>query len=283
MAYEVDPSIFEALDLPDLPDGYGYIGGAARAVALRILCGQDAPIRDLDIVAFDDFHPDLSHIQTLSKKHMPDDYAYGYGVSVDTLDSYFGSRDLTINEVAVVDGKLILTQQAEADLRQKIIRPSTHEKEYMGGVAGPKISIKMLLLEQVFQNEYNQGEAVEFDTSAVEPFYIALGLNKAMQYGEPIARAFVRRLDGLGLINNDAQTLEPAELAIDLRDVTDFVYRGFDLADRINRGESLDPMCDLLDGDSEFNDLEERYGHFGTLRPRDRRHKRGAHRATDAI
>lgn len=271
--YELGDGVLEELSLPELPKGYGYIGGAARAVALRVLYNEDAPIRDLDIVAFEDFNPDMSYQRLLSQAYMPDDYAHGYGVHSENLDRYFNSRDLTVNEVAVVDGKLIITRQAEADLRDKIIRPTTYEKEAYYGSVGPKMMVKMLLLEQVFKQEYGKGEAVEIDPSSVALFYIALGLNKAMQYGEPIAQAFVKRLDQLGMLDRDLSR-DPKKLAIKLRDITDFKFRGFELAERINRNETISPMNDLLDGDSEFDYLYDRYGHFGVLN-NDRKRKNG--------
>ena len=85
----------------DLPDGYCFIGGVARNIVLAELGNQTLPPRDIDIVAIKDFDPDMSLVGQLSREHMPDDYAYGHGIKIETLGEYFDRRDFTINEVLV--------------------------------------------------------------------------------------------------------------------------------------------------------------------------------------
>lgn len=255
-----EPSILAELDLPELPRGYYFIGGAARAVAQRVLFGESASIRDIDIVAITDDNPDMLLADELSQRHMHDDYAYGHGIGVDSKENYFASRDLTLNEVLVgADGRLLLTKQAEQDLDHKLIRLTAHEHDAYGGV-GPKMAMKMLLLEQVLQHYYQEGSiAPEYadEIHDVPPFYIALGLNKAMQYGSEIAKSFVGKLDEMGIFERYDLSRDPYELGVDLTEMTDFVFRNFASAELIQRGDTINPLNDLLDDYAHYHEYED--------------------------
>ena len=49
---------------------------------------------------------------------MPDDYTFGHGVGNDTIDNYFKSRDFTINQSLIMDGKLIISDLAYNDFKK---------------------------------------------------------------------------------------------------------------------------------------------------------------------
>lgn len=284
--YSVDPEILEGLDLPVLPAGYAYMGGAARAVALAVITGETSPIRDLDIVAVSDLDPDMSQAPELAESLMPDDYAYGNGIHSETIDQYFSSRDLTVNEVLVVDGNLILSKSAESDLRDKVIRPTGYEEGAYHGRVGPKMTIKMLLLEQVFQQTYGEGSIADgsIDVSDIDDFYIALGLNKALEYGREIALGFVKSLHDCRIIGEDSPT-NPIHLAVQLRAFTDFIFRGFVQADRVNDHDGLSPINDLLDNNLVLDTFEEYedYRYFGKIKNRQVRNGKRNLRPTDEI
>lgn len=253
---DLDPSI--DLGLPELPPGYGFVGGAARSIALKQLYGEDAPIRDIDIVGFVENKPDLSLQQKLSEKHMPDDYAHGYGVSIESFDEYFRTRDFTINEVAVVGGKIHASQAAIDDLRDKVIRPTDHELGSWGSL-GPKLTVKAYLLETVFKDQFGQAVVDDEHTfhGHIEDFYIALGLNKAFEYGPHIASQFVNRLEQLGAVEQKSVT-DPYALAVSLKALTGFIFRG-EHAHTLNNYSEI-PSSDLvrpvsLDGYDEYADL----------------------------
>jgi hypothetical protein len=257
--YKIDHDILEQLGLPALPNGYGFIGGAARAIAQKLLFDESAPIRDIDIVAISDYDPDLSLATELSAEYMPDDNAYGHGIREETKEQYFATRDLSINEILVVNNSIFMSDQAVYDLEHKVVRLTSNERELYGGV-GPRMSIKMLLLEQVFLHYYDEGSVAQEEFDAIErvkPFDIALGLNKALQYGSEIARGFTSRLEELGMLPNDDTAPDPAELGITLAGMTDFVFRNFSYAKLMNSGQDINPLNDLLDKYSEFDDYED--------------------------
>lgn len=51
--YTISSEVLEELELNDLPVGIALMGGGARAVAQKALFNEDAPIRDIDLVAIE--------------------------------------------------------------------------------------------------------------------------------------------------------------------------------------------------------------------------------------
>lgn len=221
MAFEAayPDALLDRLDPSELPVGYGFTGGAARAVALYTLFGEEASIRDIDVEAFTDCGADLSLAGSVSAQYMPDDYAFGHGAEGVRLAEYFESRDFTVNEVAVVGGMVLLTAKAYADLRDKRICLS----DYEASGNNPKLAMKSLLFETVFESEFGTCTN-DCGAYGVPAFFVALGLNKAYQYSDRIASGFVKKLVTYGLAD---EWTTPHELARNLQQETDFVFRGF--------------------------------------------------------
>lgn len=227
--HDVPESILQEFDLHELPRSIGIIGGAARAVALRLLTGENSPIRDIDLLALDELGiiPEDQRLD-LSRVYMPDDTAYGHPMArEESISRYFRTRDLTINEIIVVDGALILTAAAKQALTKKMIVPTQYET-YWGNSIGPKITIKALLMSAVFEIEFGGSEIDATLCDNVDDFYIALGFNKAFQYGQEVAVRFVELLCSKGYVEEpDVHGIRG--LAERVAQSSGFEYRGFDL------------------------------------------------------
>src|SRR5690606_17559472 len=119
-------------------------------------------------------------------------YAYGKGVRSARLKKHFETRDFTMNELAIVEGQLLLTRQAYEDLESKTIRFSAYETGRDGSVKD-KLYRKAELMECVFQEYFETGMFVREGIFSREPkpFNYALALNKAFQYGERVTARFL--------------------------------------------------------------------------------------------
>jgi hypothetical protein len=202
----------------NLPDGYCFMGGVARNIILAELGNQTMPPRDIDIVAITDFNPDISLIDELSRKHMPDDYKHGHGIKIEKLGKYFDTRDFTINEVLVRGQKVYATKQGLHDLKYKIIRPTQYEArkwynydQKQEGIS-PKLAMKALRLHAEFEELYGEGagklegiEEWQWEIDSIPIFYLALALDKAYQQGDALATKFYITLLKLGTIDTHAE------------------------------------------------------------------------------
>lgn len=233
--YTISSEVLEELELDDLPVGIALMGGGARAVAQKALFNEDAPIRDIDLVAIEGVSEFTDNeLDEIGRDRMPDDYEYGHGAEWDTLEDYFESRDFTLNEVLVIGDTLLISEQGEEDLRNKVIRPTVHEASYDDyyGV-GPKIAIKSQLMQAVFEEVYGEASCEGIDREAIinaDDFYVALALNKAMQYGDSVTERFLNRLYDKQSWPND----EVVKLALDLSDETNFSFRGSGTGDMVS-------------------------------------------------
>jgi hypothetical protein len=269
----------ERISLPDgtrdwisgleLPPGYALIGGAARSVATEMLTGQEVPVRDIDVAAFTEYGPDLSLASEVSERLMPDDYTFGHGVQASQLSDYFGSRDFTMNEVAVVDGQLLVSEQAQYDLRHNIIRPTIYEHNPdQDWHLSPKLAVKTVLLQAML--EQSTGKEVTIagvDLTSyrcdlrnndgetwMRPFFVALGFQKALEYGEDVASAFLDKLQQYDMIRADSMQygVDTDErlhaFADEVAGVSDFEFRGI-------ASERLDRMRQLTTGNYSLGDL----------------------------
>lgn len=207
--YELNERSLGEAGLDELPRGYAYIGGSARAVALQELCGHKVSIRDVDIIGVTEYSPDGAVAERLTRQYMPDDARYGYGVKIEGLSEYFSSRDFTINEVMVVNGMLMMTRQAREDITSKTLRPSIYE----GGTEdepyplNPKLAIKGLLLASVFEEELAEHPKIKYEMpDDVRSFYLALALDKSSQYSDDIRNRFLANLYQYGFIEESDLT-----------------------------------------------------------------------------
>jgi len=244
-SYPLPNSMHERIRQLDLPAGYGLIGGGARAIASELLCDRPLPVRDIDIAAFTDYTPDESQAHAVALRLMPDDYAFGHGVQISSLERYFGSRDFTINELAVVGDQLLITPQAEQDLRDNVIRPTEFEHDPdRNWYLSPSLAIKSVLMQTVLERMTGQPATIEgvylhdYHCDVTDgggwtrPFYVALGFQKALEHGEDVADEFLDRLIGYGMVR--ASSLERAHtpdgrltaFAEELEGASNFVFRG---------------------------------------------------------
>jgi len=174
--------------LPALPQGYYFKGGAARELMRGVLLGktQQVPIRDYDLVRFLDTSDEQDH--RLALKFMPDDYEYGRGVeAVENRETYFISRDLTVNEVLYRNGMLEASYQALRDLSAGALRPTPHVTDADGNVLSATImKIIRFAAEAESRNIRWSIEGVPSTLSAL-PFDIALNLDRALASSEEVA------------------------------------------------------------------------------------------------
>lgn len=259
-----------------LPPGYALAGGAARAMFQRLLGEKVITPRDLDVVGISEYGPDEALLSDLSASLMPEDNIHGYGVKIENLVDYFGTRDFYLNEVLAVENKLICTVEALADLQTKTICPTAYEIErwysaednYRYGLP-PKLVMKAVRLEAELIQQYGEGEIVgiedwQWDLREIPLFYIALALDKCQQLGDQTAIDFCCLLLDRGVIDEESVIdnqgrVYPDQLALNLvigiadrRPVSDFVFRKPGLQARVNRylagGNFEDDLFDYYAG-----------------------------------
>ncbi len=185
------------------------MGGVARSIAREIITGEREPIRDIDLVNITDeegnSEVDYDTLNALLRKFMPDDYAFGHGVENDTLDHYFKTRDFTINQSLIKDGKLIISDFAYNDFQENIIRPTYFEHPYDGDDIRNRLFLKALMMRSVLSQFSNSIPLIEDmeRPDYVGSFDTALFLNKAMSRGAKTARAFTKNLVDWNIISDD--------------------------------------------------------------------------------
>lgn len=217
--------------LSELPHGVAVMGGVARSIARETITGEREPIRDIDLVNIVDeegnSEVDYDALDALSRKFMPDDYAFGHGIENDTLDHYFKTRDFTINQSLIKDGKLIISDFAYNDFQENIIRPTYFEHPYDGDDMSSRLFLKALMMRSVLSQISDSIPLIE---DMERPEYIgsfdtALFLNKAMSRGAETARAFTADLADWGIISEDYAGRPVALAKALLEDVYSFEFR----------------------------------------------------------
>lgn len=198
--------------LPELPDGYAFIGGAARAVLGRVIgLGYGMEPRDLDIVRITN---DSALDTEIAQRYMPDDYAHGHGVR-QIREDYFDSRDLTMNEVLYYQDKLFLTKDCLLDTVRGIIRFSDFERKESWDEGKPYwINDKLLAKALRFAAELTErGLEVEVEEDPykfeyINDFHMALHLDRALERGYSTAQAYVDKLIEKGQLEENVNTPE---------------------------------------------------------------------------
>ncbi len=217
--------------LSELPHGVAVMGGVARSIAREIITGEREPIRDIDLVNITDeegnSEVDYDTLDALSRKFMPDDYAFGHGIGNDTLDHYFKTRDFTINQSLIKDGKLIISDFAYNDFQENIIRPTYFEHPYDGDDMSSRLFLKALMMRSVLSQISDSIPLIE---DMERPEYIgsfdtALFLNKAMSRGAKTARVFTEDLADWDIISEDYAGRPVALAKALLEDVYTFEFR----------------------------------------------------------
>lgn len=217
--------------LNELPHGVAVMGGVARSIAREIITGEREPIRDIDLVNITDeegnSEVDNDTLDSLSRKFMPDDYAFGHGIGNDTLDHYFRTRDFTINQSLIKDGKLIVSDFAYNDFQENIIRPTYFEHPYDGDDISSRLFLKALMMRGVLSHISDSIPLIE---DMERPEYIgsfdtALFLNKAMSRGAETARVFTEDLADWDIVSEEYAGHPVALAKALLGDVYAFEFR----------------------------------------------------------
>ena len=190
-----------------LPSGIAIMGGVARSVAREILTGEKEPIRDIDLVEItnneDESTVDPELLDELAQTYMPDDYAFGHGIGLDALEDYFSTRDFTINECLIKDGKLLVSELAENDFKENIIRPTYYEAPYDGDKLSGRLFLKAILMQTVI-SQISESipllEDVHVNFQYIGDFDTAVFLNKAMSRGVETAVKFTENLAEWGVV-----------------------------------------------------------------------------------
>jgi len=236
--------------IEELPKGIAVMGGVARSIAREVLTGDKEPIRDIDLVHICDSPEDELDeeiMDELSRKYMADDYSHGHGIGEDTTDNYFKTRDFTINQVLIKDGKLIYSEFARDDFQENIIRPTYYELDSNRKLSS-RLFLKSILLQTVLSEVTSSVPLLEgfappryyYDIRSID---IALTLNKAMSRGAKTARLFTQKLAEWGLIPEELADRPKATAVKLLSQVYDFEFRSSD-----GTGSYQDPLFADLDG-----------------------------------
>ena len=217
--------------LSELPNGVAVMGGVARSIAREIITGEREPIRDVDLVNIIDedgnSETDDNTLDALSRKFMPDDYAFGHGIGNDTFDRYFKTRDFTVNQSLIKDGKLIISDFAYNDFQENIIRPTYFEHPYDGDNIDSRLFLKALMMRSVLSQISDSIPLIEDmeRPEHISSFNTALFLNKAMSRGAETARIFTEDLADWDIISEDYAGRPVALAKALLEDVYAFEFR----------------------------------------------------------
>ena len=217
--------------LSELPHGVAVMGGVARSIAREIITGEREPIRDIDLINITDedgnSEVDYDSLDELSRKFMPDDYTFGHSVGNDTLDHYFRTRDFTVNQSLIKDGKLIVSNFAYNDFQENIIRPTYFEHPYDGDDISSRLFLKALMMRSVLSQISDSIPLIEDmeQPEYIGSFDIALFLNKAMSRGARTALIFTEDLADWDIISEEYAGRPVALAKALLEDVPTFEFR----------------------------------------------------------
>lgn len=191
----------DSLELPPLPRGFFFKGGAAR-LALGCALGVPSPQpRDLDVVRFGSGWSETDAV--ISKTVMPRDFERGFGVEVCvTVDRYLRTRDLSVNEVFFGEGVVRATPIAILDTLGGLLRPCTYRP---GSIRRPPslrsaTVVKMLRLraEGLVDGYPWSLVGIPLD-QVIEPFDVALQLDKAFARSPQVAAVFIEQCAAVGI------------------------------------------------------------------------------------
>ncbi len=281
--------------IKELPSGIAVMGGVARSIAREIITGEREPIRDIDLVniweSYGKSKVDDAKLDELSQEYMSEDYSHGHGISNCTLSGYFKSRDFTINQCLVIDGKLMVSNFAYNDFEENIIRPTYHNHPYDGEGMNSRSFLKAIMLRGVLSQISESIPLIEIEDAGrpddISNFDIALYLNKAMSRGAETAYIFTKDLYEWDIISEEyagrpialAKMLAKKVYSFKFRSATDKRFMdiqehrdvsGFFIPQSMKRYYSSDPeirraMAEYEDDSSKFNtDDMERYSGYYT-------------------
>lgn len=217
--------------LKELPDGVAVMGGVARSIAREIIAGDKEPMRDIDLVNITSENGDSlvsdEILDELAKKYMPDDYNFGHGIQNETLEHYFNTRDFTVNQSLILNGKLLVSDVAYNDFQENIIRPSYYELQDYDDNLKSRVALKALMMQAILAQTTTSVPLLEdINIDFISSFDEAVFLNKAMARGIEVATNFTEILVEWD-ITSEEYAGKPKELAIALldNDIEGFEFR----------------------------------------------------------
>ena len=280
--------------IKELPSGIAVMGGVARSIAREIITGEREPIRDIDLVniweSYGKSKVDDAKLDELSQEYMPDDYAYGHGIQSCTLSGYFRSRDFTINQCLVIDGKLMVSNFAYNDFIENIIRPTYYNHPYDGDEMNSQSFLKAIMMRGVLSQISESIPLIEIEDEGrpddIGYFDIALYLNKAMSRGAETACIFTKDLYEWDIISEEYVNRPIALAKMLAKNVYSFKFRpatdkrfmdiqehrdvsGYFIPQSMKHYYSSDPeirraMAEYEDDSNDFNadDMERHSGYY---------------------
>ena len=119
-------------------------GGAARNALLSVLTGSDVmPPRDLDVVLFEKMvdpqqrAQEMSQILGLSERDVE---------VLPSIQGYFSSRDLGVNEVLLRPDRVLFTEKARRDALKGMASPSASEFDLTYKDVTPRVALRGILI-----------------------------------------------------------------------------------------------------------------------------------------
>jgi hypothetical protein len=198
----------------EIDSSYGFKGGVARGELRKALGLNFLKPRDYDVIRLSDDEPWGGADIEIAKKYMPQDFEFGDGVELlDDTEEYLNTRDFTINEVFIHDGKIVASEQCVRDTLRNIVRVTEYEKNEYGeeGSIGPKMKAKALRLHT--EQEYLLGKSFvskddisQIDESYINPFWIAVQIDRAFERSTLIAEKFTTTLVAHGIVPDTIQS-----------------------------------------------------------------------------
>ncbi len=196
-----------------LPASYGLKGGAARESLIAALSIRESrQPRDLDLVR--QGHYRIPSDDDVARRLMARDYQLGARVElIRDISVYLTSRDLTINEVAWLDGIAHASLLCILDSIGHVIRPS----RYRGGTLHKKPSLhgqSLLKMIRLYAEGSLNGENWAItgipEEVAFSEFDLAVHLNKAFQRDRAVAERFLHTCELLSLIGASEDRVKKA-------------------------------------------------------------------------
>jgi hypothetical protein len=175
------PFDISSIGVPFIPPAYGIKGGGARLALAEALgiSAREPKLRDLDLFRIGTRWSPLD--SELAERFMEDDLRNGHGVElVSTLEGYFSTRDLTLNQIAWMDGVLICAPLAMFDMVCRVLRPC----RYFAGTLHRSPSVRSITIAKMYRFRAERGAEWDIDGipphSSIDPFDMAVHLDRAL-------------------------------------------------------------------------------------------------------
>lgn len=197
--------------LPPLPRGYGFKGGAARAALAKLIRQSSYQIkpRDLDLIKAGNGKPEIDH--HLTSKFMTDDCKHGAQIEqIRNISDYFSSRDLTINQIVLINDLIFCSYQALQDMLNHVLRTTPFVVEKNGFPQG-RITVKILRLKAESQGVGRPFQIIDSRHNPnVKLFDIALHLERALQRDQATAQRYLAKCIQHGYLKLTSSNIEQA-------------------------------------------------------------------------